>query len=282
MASNYWAKLWIEMLDDPKVARLDDHLWRRWVELILLAKERNERGGFLPSLQDMAWRFRVSDDDMQIDLGSLAHIGLIRLVDGSWQIVNFDKRQEAMENAERQRRHREGQRRDQYYGRDTSESRDCHDTVTVRNVEADTETEENTETEPEHTASPSGTRESALGENERTPIVSAPTIPGESTIKAVQAVPIARFQEPDPALGAVWDEFMVDIRGQVGQTIYDAWYTGLSPGPIEDGCVYIGVPRNTTRDYLQGKPQPTIKRTLGSILGKPVDVMFQVIGEAGY
>ena len=61
MASYYWAKFYIEILDDPKMGRLPDRLWRRTCELILLAKERAIDGS-LPPLHDMAWRLRLPED----------------------------------------------------------------------------------------------------------------------------------------------------------------------------------------------------------------------------
>jgi hypothetical protein len=147
MASNYWAKLWIEMLDDPKVARLDDHLWRRWVEMILLGKEC-DNCGFLPSVSDMAWRLRTTDAEICADLEALAECGLLSLENGAWHVINFMKRQEAMTDADRQRRHREQQRREQYYGQTTEPSQPSHDAVTDCNVDTETDTEKETEQTP--------------------------------------------------------------------------------------------------------------------------------------
>lgn len=96
-----WAKLWIEMLDDRKTASLPDSSWRRFVECILLAMETNE-GGLLPSVQDMAWRLRVTPETMNDDLTRLALGGLVELVDdGQWKVTNFAKRQAAIPMADR-------------------------------------------------------------------------------------------------------------------------------------------------------------------------------------
>ena len=37
MPSKYWIKLYHEVLDDPKMARLPDRLYRRCIEVFLLA-----------------------------------------------------------------------------------------------------------------------------------------------------------------------------------------------------------------------------------------------------
>ena len=61
MTKRFWIKLYIEILDDPKMGRLGDDLWRRAAELFLLAgKEGND--GALPPIDEMAWTLRLSED----------------------------------------------------------------------------------------------------------------------------------------------------------------------------------------------------------------------------
>ena len=48
-------KLYVEMLDDPKVGLLPDAVKWRWVSSLLLAGELNE-DGYLPDINDAAWR----------------------------------------------------------------------------------------------------------------------------------------------------------------------------------------------------------------------------------
>lgn len=111
MAANYWAKLWIEMIDDRKTATLPDSSWRRFIECILLAKELDE-DGFLPSIPDMAFRLRVNADALDDDLTRLALAGLLeRRDDDRWFVTNFSKRQARVSGAERVARHREAKRR---------------------------------------------------------------------------------------------------------------------------------------------------------------------------
>lgn len=159
MASNYWAKLWIEMLDDPKVARLPDSSWRRFSECILLAKELDE-GGYLPTVADMAWRLRKDETTIADDMTRLALAGLAELretADGErWFLPGFENRQSQMSDAERQRRYRERNavvrlssqpgnvritnRNDNRYAKVT-------EPVTKRNTETETETETEGETD---------------------------------------------------------------------------------------------------------------------------------------
>ena len=60
MASKYWIKLYHEILDDPKMGRLPDALFRRAIEFFLIAGERG-REGDLPPLADIAWRLRADE-----------------------------------------------------------------------------------------------------------------------------------------------------------------------------------------------------------------------------
>jgi DNA-binding transcriptional regulator YhcF (GntR family) len=110
MASNYWAKLWVEMLDDRKVASLPDSQYRRFIECILLAKDYN-RDGLLPSIEDMAWKLRLTTETLQNDMSRLALAGLVELVettDGDrWFVTKFADRQRASTPTERTNLRRE-------------------------------------------------------------------------------------------------------------------------------------------------------------------------------
>jgi len=114
LSSNYWLKLWHEMLDDPKMGRLTDRQYRRFVELLLLAGDYDQ-DGLLPSYEDIEFRLRTPEglhDDMEY---FYSITGLLS-TDGikSW-ITNWKKRQEAMTETERSKRWREKQRKDEYY-----------------------------------------------------------------------------------------------------------------------------------------------------------------------
>ena len=93
MSSYYWAKVWIEILDDMKMCRLPDRLWRRTIELVLIAKEQREQDGYLPSLEDMAWRLRTNAELLEAELTDLARVGIVENLVGGWHVTNFTKRQ---------------------------------------------------------------------------------------------------------------------------------------------------------------------------------------------
>jgi hypothetical protein len=100
----------VEILDDPKMGRMSDRLWRRTVELFLIAGE-NRADGLLPSLSDMAWRLRpISEEELEADLVELARTGITEQRDGAWWIASFAERQAAEGTAERSKHYRQKRR----------------------------------------------------------------------------------------------------------------------------------------------------------------------------
>jgi len=136
MASKYWIKLYHEILDDPKMGRLPDRLFRITIECFLLAGEMDQ-DGLLPPLQDIAWRLRTNAEQLETDFVALSDVGILSLVDKSWIVTKFAERQAPVSDAERMRRFRERQQKQQYYGIDTEELPNRYDDVTKRNVDTD-------------------------------------------------------------------------------------------------------------------------------------------------
>lgn len=102
-----WIKLYTEIVDDPKMARLPNHLWRLAIELFLLAGKEN-REGELPSLEDIAWVLHRQEGDVEQDLVALSKvIGLhFDQEQGVWILDNFAERQAALTSTERKRKSR--------------------------------------------------------------------------------------------------------------------------------------------------------------------------------
>ena len=93
MASRYWIKLYHEILDDPKMGRLPDALFRRAIELFLIAGENGCDGG-LPALADMAWRLRADEIDLMAQMEDLEALNILsRDAQGGWRVTHFAKRQ---------------------------------------------------------------------------------------------------------------------------------------------------------------------------------------------
>jgi len=162
MGAKFWIKLYHEILDDPKMGRMPDRLWRRTIELFLLAGELDQEG-LLPSVHDMSWRLRVNDDALQDDLNLLISYGIVTVEADSFTVTKFAERQTAMTATERAARDRAAKKNAVYYGESeptrelsvTKAYADCNETrklsVTKANTDIDKireEVEEDTDTEP--------------------------------------------------------------------------------------------------------------------------------------
>ena len=139
MGSYYWIKLYHEILDDPKMGLLPDRLWRRIIELFLMAGELDQEGE-LPPLCEMAWRLRIPEADLAADLEQIEALCIVHRTDDTWIVTRFADRQARDSDAERQRRYRERKRKTARYGHadDTSSvTDDVTDSVTTRNTDID-------------------------------------------------------------------------------------------------------------------------------------------------
>lgn len=98
-----WIKLYLEITDDPKMGRLPDRLWRRAIELFMLAGEQDD-DGLLPAVEDMAWRLRTSAEEVEQTLQALNGIIVQPTAEG-WLVTKFKERQFS-ESYERVKRYR--------------------------------------------------------------------------------------------------------------------------------------------------------------------------------
>ena len=113
MAAKYWMKLYYEILDDPKMGRLPDNVYRRCVELFLLAGRLDENGQ-LPETADIAWMLRQHPEALEAELQHLESVGILTKTDEGWVVTNFSKRQEAVSDAERMRQYRKRKQKEQF------------------------------------------------------------------------------------------------------------------------------------------------------------------------
>ncbi len=142
--ADYWLKLYIEILDDPKMATMPDRVWRRTIELFLVAKRMN-KDGHLPDTRQIAWLLRMDANELEHDMRQIASTGIIEQEVGGWYIPKFAQRQAAVPAAERKSQERSRKQSQQYYEDVTNQSRNV--TQRTENREQRTETETETETE---------------------------------------------------------------------------------------------------------------------------------------
>jgi hypothetical protein len=110
MASKYWVKLYVELLDDPKMGLLPDRLWRRFAECLLLAKDHDDTGA-LPPMDHAAWRLKTEVTQLEQEFAELVELGLLAGTrNGGYRVTRFAKRQKARTSTERVREHRKRKR----------------------------------------------------------------------------------------------------------------------------------------------------------------------------
>lgn len=99
-----WFRFYSEALDDPKVQRLPPHLFKAWVNMLCLASSNN---GKLPSVDDIAFRLRLSVQDAEQQVTELVLAGLLDVTLHGTEPHNWNRRQFVSDSStERVRKHR--------------------------------------------------------------------------------------------------------------------------------------------------------------------------------
>ena len=131
-----WVKLYTEIIDDPKMARLTWMERGIWSALLALAgriEARNSEGtetGFLGCVEDIAWYLRIDTDALTPALVRFSELGMLGADGESWYVAHWGKRQarSPSENPEawrdRQQKHRAVTKSEE------SASQDRHEDVT--------------------------------------------------------------------------------------------------------------------------------------------------------
>jgi hypothetical protein len=86
-----WIRLYSEIIDDPKVQLLPPDQFRMWINFMCLA---SSAGGKVEISKQVAWRLRVSAEELSQSVSYLTDAGLLdREVDGGVCIHNWKERQ---------------------------------------------------------------------------------------------------------------------------------------------------------------------------------------------
>lgn len=103
----HWLRLWNRMLESRKVQTLPPETFKAWINLLCLASKRDEDGR-LPSVADMAWSLRLSEQEMELRFEALCDAGLIEMIGGVPRIHGWENWQKpADDSLARVRRYRE-------------------------------------------------------------------------------------------------------------------------------------------------------------------------------
>ena len=138
-----WFRFYDSVLDDPKVQRLADHIFRGWVNVLCLA---SKHGGSLPSIADIAFALRIPDDQADSLIQALIDAGLLEDDGDSLVVHNWSERQFLdRTNAQRQKRFREKVKAKTVTEKDRNAVTNGKRNVTVTPQDTDTDTDTDTE-----------------------------------------------------------------------------------------------------------------------------------------
>lgn len=148
-----WIKLYTETLSDPKMGRMSDHLYRRTVELFMLAGTIDQ-DGLLPDIEDIAWTLHTSPKDIRETVDALSGLGVLTVSGQQIIVTHFAERQQSnLTEAERKAAYRDkqrtkfGQMSGQVSGQTADKCPDNSPTDVQKMSRPDTDTDIDTETD---------------------------------------------------------------------------------------------------------------------------------------
>lgn len=209
MGAKYWIKLYHEILHDKKMARLTDNVWRRCIELFLLAGEY-DTAGQLPNTTDIAWELRQNEETLEAELLALQAVGILQQNEAGWLVVKFTDRQDAATSTERSQQRRQRLRADDLNQRNETKQalqqiNNDNATNMQRNVAPDTDTDTDTTINSSKTQSPPKApkqpKTNGVGANAPQEI---PTTPKKILMSEFQTATGLKMPSKKPQLGFWW------------------------------------------------------------------------------
>lgn len=127
-----WVKIYTEMLDDPKLAKIDDVSKYRFVQLILVAAECDAGGAFIVgenemTIDEIAWRLRMDKKKLSTDIDVLIKSGILQKDGSILEIPKFAERQGPTQKEKRAVwKERQQKKRERVTRESRSEQNDSH------------------------------------------------------------------------------------------------------------------------------------------------------------
>jgi len=88
-----WLRLYVDILDDPKVAALTDRQFRIFTYILAAAAEAEEDGKIPMPPETLAWRIRIPIEDLLEALQALKSLSVVDFTDDQVTVTNWQKRQ---------------------------------------------------------------------------------------------------------------------------------------------------------------------------------------------
>lgn len=85
----------------------------------------------------------------------------------------------------------------------------------------------------------------------------------------------------DPSVQRIWATALGQLQIQVTPPNYDTWLKHTVGLGLDDGHFLVGTPSEFVSEWLKTRLRPVIAKTVSGILGRPLDVRFQIVGQNG-
>ena len=85
----------------------------------------------------------------------------------------------------------------------------------------------------------------------------------------------------DPTAQRIWDTALGQLQIHVTRPNYDTWLKDTQGLRFGDGQFVVGVPTEFVKEWLATRMRSLVSQTIGSIMGQPTDVAFEIIGRNG-
>jgi hypothetical protein len=106
-----WLRLYTDILNDPKVQNLPPETFKSWINVLLVAKTHGDPHGYLPDIDAIAFRLRISPSEASSIIENLKSINLLDQFKSGIKPHNWNGRQYISDvSTERVKRHRKRQR----------------------------------------------------------------------------------------------------------------------------------------------------------------------------
>jgi hypothetical protein len=88
-----WLRLYTDILDDEKIAKLTDNQYRIFTYLMLVACEKEQNGSFTFDISAISWRLRMQPKQIKKAIDVLRDLNIISIENNILCFVNWGKRQ---------------------------------------------------------------------------------------------------------------------------------------------------------------------------------------------
>jgi hypothetical protein len=93
-----WLRLYVEIIDDPKMKKMSDKTFKIFIFLLCFARELDESGAINKPFCDIAWRIRIKEQALKDAANDLSKLGIISFNTQQIQFLNWCKFQYKSDN----------------------------------------------------------------------------------------------------------------------------------------------------------------------------------------